>query len=139
MEFIKQMEYRDEVNLLMKEIENGNIKMEKERIPVGYKPICIVEDRLYLSVQANWGAYCTPRKTTLDLNEYSEMEMAFVTAEGLVSLEMVYPYFSKLDEIQEYFDGDQIYSYVPVELIEDVYQELISDRALSIIKLLDKF
>jgi len=87
-----------------------------------------INDELYMSIQASYGHYCSPRKTLLDITQYTEMEMAFVGKEGLMSIDKVEPYYSKLGllvrELEEYFDGCSVYAYVPVELINEIYLSL---------------
>jgi hypothetical protein len=87
-----------------------------------------INDNLYISIQASYGHYCSPRKTLLDITQYTEMEMAFVGKEGLMAIDRVDPLYSKLgllaDKLDEYFDGSSVYAYVPVELINEIYLAL---------------
>jgi hypothetical protein len=77
---------------------------------------------IWLSIQASYGHYCTPRKTLKDINEYTAMEFALMNKEGFISVSDALPNFTRLKEIEEY--EDTVYGYVPVELIEELYQEL---------------
>ncbi|QJI52348.1 hypothetical protein [Psychrobacillus phage Perkons] len=82
-----------------------------------------INDLLGLSIQASYGHYCNPRKTIKDLSEYTRMEFALLDSKGeFVAVTDVLPSFSRLNEIEEYHDT--VYGYVPVELIEELYQEL---------------
>jgi hypothetical protein len=87
-----------------------------------------INDELYISIQASYGHYCSPRKTLLDITQYTEMEMAFVGKEGLMAIDKVDPLYSRLgllvDKLDEYFDGSSVYAYVPVELINEIYLAL---------------
>ncbi|OUB19506.1 hypothetical protein BK708_19655 [Bacillus thuringiensis serovar yunnanensis] len=74
-----------------------------------------------LSIQASYGHYCTPRET-LDLNKYERMEVALLKND-FVTVEEVLPDFPSLKAFEE-FDSGGVYGYVPIELIEELYQEL---------------
>jgi hypothetical protein len=116
MEFLKQLE------------EDGRSKLsdaifDDDSILRGFKHIQIGD--LSLSIQASWGHYCTPRRTLNNLDEYSTMEFAIIQDDGeFATVSEVLPTFSRLDEIEEY--ENTVYGYVPVDLIEQLYQELIS-------------
>lgn len=74
-----------------------------------------------LSVQCSETHYCIPRKLTdIDLYEAYEfaifMENEFVYPSNLVN-------FSRKDELEECYDGS-IFSYVPKDLVEDLYNYL---------------
>jgi hypothetical protein len=87
-----------------------------------FKPLQITNE-LWLSVQAFYGAYCTPRKTLKNLGAYKTMEFALLNGNGdFITVKSVLPKFSRLEEIEEY--EDEVYGYVPVELIEELYQAL---------------
>lgn len=74
-----------------------------------------------LSIQASYAHYCTPRKTLRDLSEYTSMEFALIGESGeFIRVQEILPGFSKLEEIEEYWDT--VYGYVPVNLIEELYQ-----------------
>lgn len=75
-----------------------------------------------LSVQASYAHYCNPRKTLKDLSEYTTMEFALIRNGEFASVKEVLPNFSALEEIEKY--EDTVYGFVPVELIEKLYQEL---------------
>lgn len=83
-----------------------------------------INDDLFISIQASRGHYCTPRETLSNLEEYTHMEFALMNEKGdFVSVREACPHFSKLDEIETYFEGS-VYPYVPVGLINDLFNEL---------------
>lgn len=76
-----------------------------------------------LSIQASYAHRCTP-KQTLPLDDYLCMEFAIVGHGMLCNL---YGFITNDDlriQLDEYFNGST-YSYVPIELIEELYKELI--------------
>lgn len=79
-----------------------------------------------LSIQGSDGMYCTPRKT-LPFEEYTHLEMAVVTDDGeknaFVTVGDVIDDPILAGRFHDYYDGE-IYTYVPVALIERLYQEL---------------
>lgn len=85
-------------------------------------------DGLRLSVQGNYGAYCTPRATLMP-EEYTRMEVGVLLDTGdyneLVSPNVLEEYIGKeiVERLLVHFDGS-VSGFVPVELIEDVYQAL---------------
>lgn len=87
----------------------------------------IANKGIRLSVQASSGHYCHPRKRLENLAEYTHMEFALLDDRGFISVADILPEFENLAEIQEHFDGD-VYSYVPVGLIEQVYQEFFREK-----------
>ena len=118
LEFIKHL-FEDEGSLKMKSIAT----FDEDFTYRGFKHIKVGD--ISLSIQASYGNYCTPRKTLKNLNEYTSMEFALIGEEGrFLNVNDVLPNFEKLDIINEYFDGS-VYSYVPVELIEELYNEFV--------------
>lgn len=82
----------------------------------------IMTKKCYLSVQASKYHHSLPRET-VPLEEYYSMEFAIVSHNGgMLQVKDVLPDFPNLEEIEGYHDV--VYSYVPVELIEQVYQAL---------------
>lgn len=88
------------------------------------KPIPIPDHEGFsLSIQASYAHHCAP-KQTLPFDDYLCMEFAIV---GYGMLCNVYSFISNDDlriQLDEYYNGST-YSYVPVELIEELYKELI--------------
>jgi hypothetical protein len=78
---------------------------------------------LWLSIQASYAHYCTPRETILDLEGYSHWEIALFDKDNFVSVTSVLPEFLSLAEIELYFEG-QVYPYVPKDLVEELYLAL---------------
>lgn len=73
---------------------------------------------LILSIQGSYGHYCLPRKT-LPYDQYTRMEVALYTEKGFANIED----YLDTKEFDEYFNGS-VYGYVPVVLIEKLYQAL---------------
>jgi hypothetical protein len=118
MEFLKRLEVTEDsktIGSILPFNENTTFRMFK-----GIK----INDNLWLSIQASYGHYCTPRKTLKNIEEYTNMEFALMNGEReFVSVNEVLPTFSKLDELDECFEGS-VYCYVPVELINNLFNEL---------------
>lgn len=73
----------------------------------------------WLSVQASYGHYCTPRKT-LKKEQYTAFEvMAEITLED------------RPTKWEEYYDCYGVYGYVPREEIEDLIQILAEKYGLD--------
>ena len=73
---------------------------------------------LGLSIQGSFSHYCIPRKT-LSYDQYKAMEFALCTKNGFADVKE----FLDTNEYDDYFDGS-VYGYVPVEMIERLYQAL---------------
>lgn len=82
-----------------------------------------ISDDIGLSVQASYGHYCTPRKT-LPLKEYSTMELAIFKDGEFVNVNQVTKNENIIDKLNECYEGT-VYGCVPVEMLEELYQELI--------------
>lgn len=91
----------------------GTRKFEHIQLPRGIK----------LSVLACSGTYCMPRKTFMDLTKYTAMELGIFKNNELVNAKRVISNRLLALKLEEYYDGS-VYAYVPVELIEELYQEL---------------
>ena len=81
-----------------------------------------ISSNVCMSIQASFGHYCTPKSyKLLPLKTYKTMEIAFIASSGqFVDFSVIYPTYPRLSELQLHY-GDGIYSYVPVDLIQDVY------------------
>lgn len=116
MEFLKRLEETDDSKVVKKQLgflgEANHIRMLK-----GLE----FDNNVVLSVQASYGHYCTPRET-VNLYNYSRMELGLLQNGEFVTVSSLLPEFSRLKEIEEY--EDTVYGYVPVDLIEDLYQSL---------------
>ena len=79
-----------------------------------------INDEYCLSIQCGKGKYSIPREN-VDLNEYTHFEIAFVY-EGRLSTghDKLLNGFNRKKELQEHCEGS-IYTYVPKDLIEDLY------------------
>lgn len=93
-----------------------------ERIPVnGY----------YLSIQASENHYCYPRKTFKDLNLYTQFELAIFDSNEewvIIDKNKIFKKFSRYSELLEKADAEmgntQVFGWVNVDLIEDLYKYL---------------
>lgn len=92
-----------------------------------FEPIQIGD--VYISIQASYGHYCSPRKTLENLNDYTSMEVALIRDDHFVSISEVIDEQFLSDKLSEHFEGT-VYSYVPVELIEEVYLYLAKKRSV---------
>ncbi|MCA1021586.1 hypothetical protein [Halobacillus litoralis] len=77
---------------------------------------------VHLSVQASSNHYCSPRKT-IDLTDYDEMELAVFKDNQFASVTDVIDNNPLAQKFEEHYEGT-VYGFVPVELIEELYQEL---------------
>lgn len=77
-----------------------------------------------LSIQGSYCHYCIPREN-LDYEKYTSMEFALFDhkKDKLIQVSDVLNILPEEDVWSDYYDGS-IYGYVPVELIEKLYQEL---------------
>lgn len=74
-----------------------------------------------LSIQASYGHYCSPR-LTLPKEDYNSMELAIIKND-FVSADKVIDEDDLIEALAHYYNGT-IYGYVPVILLEELYQEL---------------
>lgn len=115
MEFLKHLKPNEETETLTK----LRIGMHLSHLPRINEPIQFNEDIL-LSIQCSYAHYCIPRNT-LPYNKYRDMEIGIVKSNEFVKVEEVL----ELEENkwENYYDT-QVYGYVPVDLIEELYQAL---------------
>ena len=102
----------------MEFIKEMNIHMTEGDGFVAYDSIRI-NDEIALSVQGSKYHYCHPRET-IDIDKYKKLELAI---SGFVSVADVTDNELLIRKFDEYYDG-MIHAYVPVELIEELYQDL---------------
>ncbi|WP_226035682.1 hypothetical protein [Aquibacillus saliphilus] len=120
MEFIKQMVEKTNPEQMKLMLMFGDYENMGTRI---FNPIeC--DKNVSLSVQASYGHYCNPRKT-LPLDEYNRMELAVFLNGEFVPVDEVIHSQSLIDQFDDFYEGT-VYGHVPVELIEDLYLELIT-------------
>ena len=82
-----------------------------------------INDEYCLSVQCGEGKYSITRKN-VDLKEYTHFEIAFIYKGSLsTGHDELLEGFSRKEELQECQEG-LIYTYVPKDLIEDLYKYL---------------
>ena len=76
-----------------------------------------------LSIQASRVHYATPRKD-VNLEDYTHMELAiFTKCYSFADIRKVTSVLNLVNRFTSYYDG-AVFSYVPVDLIESLYQEL---------------
>lgn len=81
-----------------------------------------LKDGVHLSIQCSYAHYCSPRKT-VDVLNYTTMELAIFKDEQFTNVNAITNNKELANELNEYYEGT-VYGYVPVELIEKLYQEL---------------
>jgi hypothetical protein len=87
-----------------------------------FEPIRI-NSNLWLSIQASYAHYCSPRATIDDLEGYSHWELALFDKDEFKPVTTVLPDFAALAELELYFEGS-VYPYVPKDLVEELYLAL---------------
>lgn len=97
---------------------------EKMRFRV-LKGLSIKED-IVLSIQASRFHYCVPRET-LPLDKYTSMELGILKSDKYVKVDQVTNNEKLISSLNNYYEGP-VYSYVPIDLIEDLYQQLKEDK-----------
>lgn len=80
----------------------------------------MINDNLWLSIQASFAHYSRPRETLTDLNKYSHWEVAVFDREEFLRVSDVLPHFPSSVEMELYYDGS-VYPYVPADLVEEVF------------------
>ena len=82
-----------------------------------------INDECCLSIQCGKGKYSIPREN-VDLKEYTHFELAFIYKGSLsTGHDELLKGFSRKEELQKHQEGT-IYTYVPKDLIEDLYKYL---------------
>lgn len=128
MEFLSQLEETDEsiqVRTMLPTLF-GNYEDNGFRV---YKKLHFNND-VSISIQASYGHYCSPRKT-LDITQYNQLELAIFKDGQFVSVDQVLDNSLLVSQLEECYEGT-VYGYVPVEVIENLYQELSNPEASSI-------
>ena len=87
-------------------------------------------DRYRISIQCSTGHYCTPRET-LSVDKYNTMEIAlFYDKKWLNLRDKKLKAFPKYEELMRYCDDSSssypVFDYVPIELIEELYQYFLN-------------
>jgi len=80
-----------------------------------------------ISIQASEGHYCTPRITT-DFSNYTAMEFALFKDGEFTSVDKILENELLQKKLSEYYDT--VYGFVPVELIEELFQNLKAEYGL---------
>lgn len=94
-----------------------------------FKPIIVNED-IKLSIQASYCHYCNPRQTLSDISDYYTMEMAILKRDEFVSVNEVTDNKILIEQFANYYD-ETIYGFVPVDLIEELYIDLLTQMINS--------
>lgn len=90
-----------------------------------FEPIKVRRPRLRLSVQGSYGVYCRPPVTLVDPKDYKAMEIALLGCkERFVFVEEVISDEKLIQELNVYRQ-DSVYAYVPIPLIERLYEALM--------------
>lgn len=117
MEFISYLQENSIEKQIREQLRKTFNRPEEETIRK-YAPIEF-NNGVYLSIQASFGYQCKPN-ITCDINQYTNMEVAILEGNGLfVTFEK---YIGKTN-IDDYY-VEPIYSCVPVEVVEQVFQKL---------------
>ena len=99
------------------------LKIVKEFMDFRFCDWISINDEYCLSIQCGKGKYSIPRDT-VDLREYTHFEIVFIYGGRLsTGHDKLLEGFNRKEELQEYRE-DTIYSYVPKDLIEDLYAYL---------------
>jgi hypothetical protein len=93
----------------------------------------VKDGNYYLSVQGSQGHYCSPRET-VDPDVYSQMEIAIINKKGKMinaNKSSLLKKFERFDELMQRSDGcngAMVYGYVDVDLINDLYLFLNTNK-----------
>ncbi|PGT90129.1 hypothetical protein [Bacillus thuringiensis] len=90
----------------------------------------LFEDGIHLSIQASACGHCRPQET-VDLEKYTAMEVALVRCGEYVEVKDVLPNFKRLTDTENVYFGGIFYSFMPVDLIEDVFLALKEEYGLK--------
>ena len=82
-----------------------------------------VNDKYFISIQASYSHYCTPR-ATLPLNEYEKMEIMLYRVNGSSVTPDSLSKFEDFEIMKSRYDDYGVYGYVPVETIQKLYEWL---------------
>ena len=120
-----------------------------DRVPIRcfgeYLATSVYFNRIYvppysLSIQASEHHYSSPRET-LDKYEYTAMEIAILNNDDgnfvNVAEDTFFNEWDGLEEFLERFDG-QVEAYVPIDLIQSLYEFIISSTHSKIDKIKEK-
>lgn len=81
------------------------------------------DKNVIMNVQASMQHYCIPKQTT-NLENYKKMELSFIRNDVFTNFENITNNKELSNKLKKYELGE-IYAYVPCELIEEIYQQLI--------------
>lgn len=77
-----------------------------------------------ISIQGSYCHYCSPRES-LPINKYRTMEISITTKYmSNPQIKQVLKNFSRYKELKLHRDSGQLYGYVPIDLINDLYEFL---------------
>lgn len=92
----------------------------------------------YLSIQASYGHYCTPRLTLENIYHYETMEIAIIKDNEMIEEDEVLSYFDRYEELKGYCVG-AVFAYVPINLIQILYNYLkLHEKEKEILELIEK-
>ena len=77
----------------------------------------------FLSIQLSEMHYCIPRKTLANINEYTHVEIMYTGPSSLLSNDF-YEYSENRVTEEDYFIVNEVFGFIPVELVEDLLDKL---------------
>lgn len=93
-----------------------------------FKPIVLGD--IHLSIQGSYHHYCTPQETFENPTIYDSMEVGILRVEDGerdwvdLDTDKVFHGLLAIEVYRDYKEQNGLYSYLPVELIENLYQYL---------------
>lgn len=119
MEFLSKMEETTETKKLKEVIKELNSDIgEGFRMFERVRPSS--KSNIELSIQASYQHYCTPKKT-VDIEDYTTMELAIMRKKTFLNIFDLCDDPVLVTKLRRCYEGS-IYGFVPVEIIEEVYQ-----------------
>lgn len=82
-----------------------------------------VKNNVKLSIQAGEGIYSRPQKM-LDKHDYEAFEVAIFKNGNMVIVEDVSNDEGIIKKMNAFYDGIGVYGYVPVEVVQELYEQL---------------
>lgn len=94
------------IDKLQKHLKDKNYDgRNRDAVPEVSPPI-VCNDNFILSVQASRFHYCEPRD---NFGPYTQVEVMCISGQ-------------EIPEFEQYFDGDSVYAFVPIELVAEVIE-----------------
>lgn len=115
-EFVEALKERN-LMTLQEKMSDMDLRLFRQLRPIKIK------DDFWISIQASGGHSCKPKTTLTDLEGYTHWEFAFLREGEFTRAKDVLPEFLSLAELELYFE-ETTYSYVPKNLVEELYLAL---------------